>query len=262
MATAQRPTRSLKHEYELYVEQEVENYKNLIPRSQLLSIADEAVAILLAAEQATIAELVLTAEVDRLIIKRLQLPTFRTWCRLRLKRIAELRRREHWGFGENHVLVRALPSTGDGHVLVAGAENEASVLYFAANGCEVTALDTEFETVERMTQAAVGAGLGSRIHAPNEPLASWVPDLPLNAVIVNLAALDGLSKTERARVIEVLQSATADGGVHLVQTIVSSAKASGAASLEELRNRYVGWQITVERNDSGSKTLLARKGVA
>jgi hypothetical protein len=36
--------RSLKHEYELYVEREIEDYKDSIPRSAILKIGDEAVA--------------------------------------------------------------------------------------------------------------------------------------------------------------------------------------------------------------------------
>src|SRR5204863_354103 len=38
---ANRPARSLKHEYELFVEEEIENYKESIPRHALLSIGDE-----------------------------------------------------------------------------------------------------------------------------------------------------------------------------------------------------------------------------
>ena len=41
-----RPSRSLQHEYELYIEREIENYKESIPRSSLLKIGDEAVAAL------------------------------------------------------------------------------------------------------------------------------------------------------------------------------------------------------------------------
>jgi hypothetical protein len=44
--------------------------------------------------------------------------------------------------------------------------------------------------------------------------------------------------------------------------IVSSNKVSGALSLEELRSRYRGWTVTVERSDDRSKTFLARKGAA
>ena len=48
--TQQNP-RSLKHEYELFVEDEIENYKDSVSRSALLKIGDEAAASLRASEQ-------------------------------------------------------------------------------------------------------------------------------------------------------------------------------------------------------------------
>jgi hypothetical protein len=259
---AQRPTRSLKHEYELFVEQEIENYKESVPRSVLLGIGDEAVTSLSAAPQFALTELLLCEEVDRLIFRRLRLPSYDTWRRRRVKLIDELRRPEHWGLRSDDVLVRALPTSTDGRVLVAGAADEVSALYLAANGCDVTTLTAESGALERVMQAAIGAGLAGRVHAQIGDLASWTPEVPLNAVIVNPSVLDGLSASERTRVIQVLQSATMDGGIHLVQTIVSSNKVNGAVSLEELRSRYRGWTVTVERTDGRSKTFLARKGAA
>ena len=261
MAPSARPTRSLKHEYELFVDQEIENYKESVPRSVLLSIGDEAVASLSAQPQFALTELVLVDQVDRIIFKRLRLPAYNTWRRRRLKLIDELRRPQHWGLRPDDVLVRALPDT-DGRVLVAGAPDEVSALYLAANGCAVTALTPELETKERMEQAAIGAGLSGRVDARLGDLSSWRPETPLNAVIVNPAALDALSPEERARVIELLQSATMDGGFHLVQTIAASAKQSGATSLDELQSCYLGWTVTVERSDGRGKTFLARKGAA
>lgn len=258
---APRPTRSLRHEYELFVEQEIENYKESVPRSVLLGIGDEAVASLSADAQFALTELLLCQEVDRIIVKRLRLPSYDAWRRRRLKLIDELRRPEHWGLRHDDVLVRALPS-GEARVLVAGAADEAPALYLAANGCEVTTLVSELDTVEKVQQAAIGAGLSGRVHAHMGDLSSWTPDTPLNAVIVNPLALDTLSSAERARVIAVLQSATIDGGVHLVQTLASSAKGTGTISLEELRTRYRGWTVTVERTDARSKTFVARKGAA
>jgi hypothetical protein len=259
---AQRLTRSLKHEYELFVEQEIENYKESVPRSVLLGIGDEAVASLSAEPQFALTELLLCEEVDRLIFRRLRLPSYDTWRRRRLKLIDELRRPEHWGLRSDDVLVRALPTSTEGRVLVAGAADEVSALYLAANGCDVTTLTAESDALERVMQAAIGAGLAGRVHAQIGDLSSWTPEVPLNAVIVNPTVLDGLSAAERTRVIQVLQSATMDGGIHLVQTIVSSNKANGAVSLEELRTRYRGWTVTVERADGRSKTFLARKGAA
>lgn len=262
MATPHRPTRSLKHEYELFVEQEIENYKESVPRSVLLCIGDDAVSALSSEPQFALTELLLCDEVDRIIFKRLRLPAYDTWRRRRLKLIDELRRPEHWGLRPDDVLVRALPTSTEGRVLLAGASDEISALYLAANGLDVTTLTPEVDALERVMQAAIGAGLAGRVHAEIGDLSSWTPQVPLNAVIVNPAALHGLSSAERARVIAGLQHATMDGGVHLVQTVIGANKISGAVSLEELRSRYRGWTITVERTDGRTKTFLARKGAA
>ena len=261
---AQRPTRSLKHEYELFVEQEIENYKESVPRSVLLSIGDEAVAELSADTQFALTELLLCEEVDRIIVKRLRLPGFDAWRRRRLKLISELKRPEHWGLRPDDMLVRALPPSLEGRVLVAGASDEVSALYLAANGCDVTTLTAEVGAHERVMQAAIGAGLAGRVHSHIGDLSSWTPPAAtqLDAVIVNPAALDGFSIAERERVIEILQTATMDGGVHLVQTVSAAGKANGAISVEELRTRYRGWTVSVEHADGRSRTFLARKGAA
>jgi hypothetical protein len=264
MGSSSRPTRSLRHEYELFVEQEIENYKESVPRSVLLSIGDEAVAALSAEPQLALTELLLCEEVDRIIVRRLRLPSYDAWRRRRLKLIDELRRPEHWGLRPDDVLVRALASAAESRVLVAGAADEASALYLAANGCDVTTLAGESDAVERVMQAAIGAGLASRVHVRMGDLSDWTPDVPLNAVIVNPAALEALTPEERTRVIEVLQGATIDGGVHLLQTIAAAGASPSAEvmSLDELRRRYRGWDVTVERSDGRSKTFVARKGAA
>lgn len=262
MAHPHRPTRSLRYEYELFVEQEIENYKESVPRGVLLGIGDDAVKSLISAPQFALTELLLWQEVDRLIFKRLRLPGYETWRRRRIKLIGELRRPEHWGLRPDDVLVRALPTSTEGRVLVAGDPDEVSALYLAANGCEVTTLAAEAGALERLRQAAIGAGLAGLVNAELGDLASWRPQTPLNAVIVNPMALDGLSPEERAQVIETLQSATMDGGVHLVRTIAAAGRPGGALSVDELRSRYRGWTVTVERGDGRAKTFLARKGAA
>jgi len=250
-----RAARSLRHEYELFVEQEIENYKESVPRSVLLSIGDEAVTALTAEPQLALTEMLLCEEVDRIIVRRLRLPSYDTWRRRRLKLIDELRRPEHWGLRPDDVLVQALPRSAEGRVLVAGATDESSALYLAANGCEVTSLSRESDAIERVMQAAIGAGLGSRVHVRLGELSDWTPESPLAAVIVNAAALEALTPDERARAIEVLQGATADGGVHLVQTIARGKRAP--VSLDELQRRYRGWDVTVE--EGAPDSFLARK---
>src|ERR1700686_964132 len=96
-AMTQQSPRSLKHEYELYVENEIENYKESVSRSAILKIGDEAAAALRAGEQFAMDEILLWAEVDRIIRKRLRIPAYDTWRRKRIKLLEEYRRPEHWG---------------------------------------------------------------------------------------------------------------------------------------------------------------------
>lgn len=255
---AQRPSRSLQHEYELYVEREIENYKESLPRSVLLSIGDEAVQALAAQQQFALTELLLVDEVDKIIFKRLRLPVMATWRKRRIKLIEEMRRPEHWGLSADDIVVRAAQTvTASSRVLVAGTQVETPALYLAANGCEVTAFAGP-EDVQRVLDAAEQAGLGERVHASAVALDSWTPDHPLTAVIYSPAAFAGLSTAERARVIQVLQSATADGGVHLVQTIAAGKRTP--VSFDELRRRYRGWDVTVV--EGAPNSFLARKLIA
>ena len=256
-----RTARSLRHEYELYVEREIEDYKDSVSRSVILSIGDEAVASLRAQEQLALDEMVLWDEVDRIIKKRLRIPTYQTWRRRRLKMLAKFKQPEHWGLQPDEPLVRAITgaTAAESHVLVAGAKVEGAALFLAARGCEVTAIEPAADAVERVLSAAEAAGLTSRVRGYVSDLGHWQPDVALQAVVCTPEAFDGLTLTERSHVINVLQSATTDGGVHLVETIVAGRT---AMTLDELRSSYQGWQISVERELGAPPCFLARKGSA
>ncbi|GAC1516857.1 MAG: hypothetical protein NVS1B4_14580 [Gemmatimonadaceae bacterium] len=253
---ASRSPRSLKYEYELYVEREIEDYKDSIPRNALLAIGDEAVASLDTGHQFALTEMLLCDEVDRIIRTRLRIPVYATWRRKRMKELTELRRPERWGLRADDALVRAVRATPDGHVLLAGSASDGAALYLAANGCDVTTIAPEQDHVQRVVDAAEAAGLGERVHAHVAQLDGWLPAAPLAAVVCAPSAFAGLSVADRARVIGILQSATTDGGVHLVETLAAGQQ---AISIEELRRRYQGWDISVERSRNTGGTFLARK---
>jgi hypothetical protein len=250
------PPRSLRHEYELYVEHEIESYKDSVPRSAILSIGDEAVARLRQQEQLALDEMVLWDEVDRIIKLRLRIPAYQSWRRRRLRMLEKYRRPEHWGIQPTDALVRAIKPMAETHVLVAGDNVHGAVLYLAANGCEVTAVEREEEVIDRVMSAAAAVGLTQRVHGRVCDLGRWSPQLPLSAVVCTPAAFSGLCPDERARVIALLQSATEDGGVHVVET---AAAEHTVVTLEELATRYAGWDISVERNVAAAGTFLARK---
>lgn len=251
--------RSLKHEYEVYVEREIENYKDSLPRHALLSIGDEAVAALLRQSQFVLTELVLWEEVDRIIMRRLRIPAYPTWRRRCFRKLEQYRRPEHWGLRPESALVRAIHHEGEAHVLVAGEASERAALYLAAHGCDVTTVELAADVMERVLTAAEAAGLTQRVRGCATDIGHWTPDGPLNAVVCTPAAFAGLSAAERSDVIELLKEATTDGGVHLVETIIAGQE---AMSVAELRDRYAGWHISVERDGLKSKAFVARKGAA
>lgn len=248
---------SLKHEYQEFVEHEIEEYKDRVSRSAILKIADEAAQRLHRQEQVTLNELVLWLEVDRIIAARLRLPPYQTWARRRRKQLQQLRRPETWGLRPDDALVRNLPANSHAHVLVAQPEHEGAALFLAANGCTVTAVEPEADVVQRVMQAAEEHGLASRVQLLNTGLNAFLPHAPLAAVVCTPQAFSGLSPAERLRVLTVLQSATADGGVHLVETI-----AAGRAilDLDELRASYAGWRVSIEGAPGKTpQTFVARK---
>ena len=222
----------------------------------MLKIGDEAVATLCSQPQFALTEMLLWEEVDRIIARRINLPSYQTWKRRRLKVLEQYRRPEHWGIDPNAAFVRALEHSSEGHVLVAGAEGEGPALFLAARGCAVTALEHEADAIDRVVKAAAAAGLTERIRGYCTDIGDWAPDVELQAVFCSPSALAGLSQTDRARVIEVLKSATADGGVHLVETIAAG---SEATLLDELRSRYHGWRVSIEPTIGRGGTFMARK---
>ncbi len=251
----QRLQRSLKHEYDVYVEQEIENYKFSLARSALLRIGDEAVTNLRSQTQPEFNELVLWSEVDRIIRDRLRIPSFQTWRRRRVRLLAQYRRPEHWGLAADAPLVREIVPLEDSNVLVAGINQEGPVLYLAAHGCQVTALDDNEEAVERVVNAAGQVGLMPLVRGQSMGLGSWAPDSPLTAVVVNSAALQGLTPEQRTRVIDALQRATIEGGVHLVET---HPETGSQLTLEELQAGYRGWTVSIDPAGQ-ARTFLARK---
>jgi len=252
--------RSLKHEYDLYVENEIESYKDSISRTALLKIGDEAVAALQGQMQFAMSELLLCDEVDKIIRKRLRIPAYSTWRRKHLKQLeelAEFRRPEHWGVRADSAVVREVHLQADAKVLVAGREAAGTALYLAAQGCSVTAIDPANSADVASHEDA--AHLPGKVATLPVSLSDWHPEEELSAVVCTAAAFAGLTAAERAKVIEVLQSATRDGGVHLVDTIIAS---RAEPSLSELKKSYKGWDISILDDGVKSRSFVARKAVA
>lgn len=260
--------RSFKHEYELYLEDEIEAYKESVPRPTLLALGDEAVEALRALPEAALTEVVLCEEVDRIIARRLKLPSYRTWRRRYMKRLAELRRPERWGFATEATLVRELVASASGeHVLVAGTDAEDAVLFSAALGCSVTAVGHEAEAVGRTVAAAEASGLARRVRACVGDLDGWMPDAGLRVVLCSVDALWRLGEDARAEVIELLQRATLPGGVQVVRegragVCTEPNGLDGRPGwIDELAPYYAGWDTAVEDCGDRRPAFVARKPI-
>ena len=258
--TSFRTPRSLQAEYQSYVDREIEAYKESVSRAHLCSIADAAQATLEGELQLGLRDVLLAAEVDRIIALRLKIPSFETWRRRRMKNASEPKRPEYWGLRADTPLSHAVSQAShNASVVVTGARVQGSALYLAANGCNVTAIEPERDVVERVLLAAEEAGLESRVRGLTAELSDWLPDGPVAAVVLTPAAFAGLTITERERVIAALQVATTDGGVHLVETIIAGQE---AITEDELRSSYAGWDLSFIQEPGAAKTLVARKSMS
>src|SRR5205814_4212169 len=142
--TTRRPPRSLKQEYQEFLLQRIEEYKNALTRADLLEIGDEAVRELeeSAADQYLLTEVLLLEHVDRIIARRLRLPSFPRW-RQKHRALREAQREPtHWGLDRGHPLVpwatRVEPAD---IVVVLGAAALGEALFLAAHDAEVFLLD-------------------------------------------------------------------------------------------------------------------------
>jgi hypothetical protein len=74
--------RSLRRAYVEWVEEQIEEFKERIPRSHILAIADEVVSELRVDPegQYQLTEILLCNAIDRRIFRMLRLPGYRAWC--------------------------------------------------------------------------------------------------------------------------------------------------------------------------------------
>ncbi len=212
---------SLKQQYQAFILQRIEAYKNSLGRGDLLGIGQEAVSELEATVegQFLLTEVLMQDTVDRLIQRRLRLPSYRRWStQFRALRVAQ-RQPTHWGIDDHCPIVRLLPLIEPGDsALVIGAGGEAFACLLVANDMDVTFLADELACVERVEQRVAGEALNSDFLALVADLPRWIPPFtrPHALVVVDVAVLDRLSQADRLLVIEQLQQCTDHSGIHLL----------------------------------------------
>jgi hypothetical protein len=252
---SRRPARSLRQEFEEFLFQRIEEYKNSLSRAELLEIGDEAVRELevAAADQYLLTEVLLLEHVDRIIARRLRLPSFQRWSRSHRALRAAQREPTHWELEAAGPLVawaRRL-EPGDAAVVI-GAAALPAALFIAAHDVEVLLLDQDLTAVEGAEARAVAEQLAGRFHALVVQFGSWMPDVPVTVAVLHPAALGALEPDPRLRLVEDLQTRTPPGGVHIV---LPSRGPGGAGAIsigaEALLALYPTWEI--ERRPRGRR---------
>jgi hypothetical protein len=255
-ARAARRPRSLKQEYQEFLLQRLEEYKNALPREELLQIGDEAVRELQAntQEQYLLTEVLLLEHVDRIIARRLRLPSFSRW-RQNHRALREAQREPtHWGFDRAHPIVPWASRLEPGDLVVvlgAGALSEA--LFLAAHDAEVFLVDQDLGAVEAAEGRAVTEQLAGVFQALVINFGSWFPDLSPTLVAIAPGSLAHLRAKDRTALITDLQSRTQSGGVHvMLPPVGSGAREVIPLAPEALQSLYRGWQLQRSRRTKRS----------
>jgi len=242
-----RPPRSLRQEYHEFILQRIEEYKDTLPREELLVIGDEAVRELEmgAQDQYLLTEVLLLEHVDRIIARRLRLPSFGRW-RQKHRRLREAQRQPtHWGLDPDSTMARIAPRLEPGDLaVVVGAAAVPVALFLAAHDVEVVLLDQDLGAVEAAESRATSEQLAGRFQALVIQFGTWVPDLLATLVVLDPVALVPARNRDRRALIADLQARTRSGGLHIIlATNRGAPRGVIPLAAESLQSAYRGWDV-------------------
>jgi hypothetical protein len=255
-----RPLPSLKQQHQAYILQRIEAFKNSLPREELLRIGDEAVAELDATVlgQFVLTEVLMQDTVDRMIWKRLGLPSYRRWSQQFKALRAAQREPTHWGIDPRSPIAEVLPRVepGDG-ALIIGAAAESHAYLLGAHEVEITFVAGDLNCVERVEDRVIAESLGATFDAYVADLAQWLPPLehPAHCVVIEASVLELLSPSRRRSLVHELQELTPDGGVHII------IPSEGAMAPEAFLSHYSEWTRTQPRAARRKNATLRSLGV-
>jgi len=253
-----RAPRSLRSEYEEFIEQRIEEYKDGLPRAAILGIGDEAVQELARTEQYTLTEVLLQEQVDSIIRRRLRLPSYRRWRERHVALRAAQVQPTHWGLAPHDPVVLLAEFVRDQDTYsVVGAADGACALFLAAHGAKVLVGDPDLAAIEGLENRAIAEQLSSRIECLVVPLESWTPHTPLEGCVIETSALAGLSAGDRAELIRRLKTVTVPGGRHVVMPASGPAGKAPPVSSDALRSLYADWSVA-RAKDPGAAPRRSR----
>jgi hypothetical protein len=237
--------RSLRREYHEFLAQRIEEYKDSLGRPEILALGDEAIRELDAdvGSQYVLTEVLILEHVDRLIMKRLRLPSFPRWRRQHGALREAQRQPTHWGLEPDSLLVDyALRLESGESAVVIGAAWLPAALFVAAHDARVLLLDPDLGAVESAEQRAVTEQLSGRFEALVIRFGGWFPDCLATLAVLDPATLSDTPPAGRTAAIRDLQARTAPGGVHVVIPPTHSPEVIPIAP-DSLQRLYADWQI-------------------
>ncbi len=251
---------SLRQEYGEFILERIEEFKNQLSREELLNLADEAVRELEVGPegQLVLTEVLMLEHVDRLIMRRLNLPPFRRWRERHLRLRRAQREPTHWGLDRNTPLAGLAAAAGTDVALVVGAGAAPACFYLAAHDWPVVFIDRQLSSVESTETRAAAEALSRDFQALVVNLGEWFPDVEPSLAVVDPTTITTLTRTARERFIETLQHRTPRSGMHLI-LLQGRGRADAPLSFDTLRRQYHDWQVEISRGGSSPGWFLAVK---
>jgi SAM-dependent methyltransferase len=239
-ARRRRALPSLKQQYQEYILQRIESYKNSLARDELLALGDEAAGDLQsgAAGQFVLTEILMLETVDRLITRRLRLPSYNKWRSHYLALRKAQREPLHWGIDAASALVALAPRLEpEDNVLVIGAGVQAEACLLAALDAVVTFLDEDLSVVEQLESRTQGEALAGQFMAYVASLGEWLPpfERELDLAVIDAGTLACLTHARRQALLIELRNITRPGGVHVLMP------GDGSAAPEGFLSHYPDW---------------------
>jgi hypothetical protein len=261
LITAERPPRraprSLRAEYDEFIEQRIEEYKEGLARAEILSIGDEAMHELAGADQLQLTEVVLRDQVDAIIRRRLRLPSFRRWRERHVALRAAQSQPGHWGLAAHDPVTGLAELIEDGDpVLVVGVVDGACALFLAAHRARVHVVDPDISLVVGLENRAVTEQLGAQIECEVARLERYAPaPESFAAVVIETGAIARLPAADRSALVERLCQAVPPGGRHAVMPGgPDRGPREPRLASDALRTLYGGWDIVLPPPSGGRRS--------
>ncbi|MGQ0701599.1 MAG: hypothetical protein ACT4PM_00530, partial [Gemmatimonadales bacterium] len=238
-----RPPLSPKQRYQQYLLQRIEDYKNSLPRAELLRLAEEAIA----EEhddptgQYVLTDVLVQDIVDKYFMKRLHLPGFNRWRQKFAKLRQAQREPTHWGLERRGALAALLQRIEpDDHAVMIGSGAEAMVYLLAAHDVRLTCLFEDNPACSRIETRMAAESLTGDFVAYVAMLGTWFPEVeaPVHLVVVDSGILAEVSAQRRFSLMAWLQDLTMPGGLHAVMARAGE----GSAAAETWLSLYPDWE--------------------